>query len=486
MCLSCGASSGVYTVGHSRARQVRARAILGALASNGARYARCTGLCVLHDRAIAPVRIALLVALALAAGCTPDDGEAAAADHAALSDRDALDPRFGDRGLAIGDDVPNDATTSMAFDDRDRLLVAWSRYDGDERLRITRLRTDGTEDPTYGRGAKIPLLLPPLDGQLAVQPLWDGSAIVAATALCALSSCPFDPEAPGRTTNVVFKLDSAGDVDRGFPMLSFGEGTRSLKIARARDNEVVVSIDGDGRRVELVWIAGTGAVTKRHEIRDVPGATISLAANEGHAYVGRAGFGRSSSEPRDFYGLVAGISRETGARTTDFGPISVTEPRGAVITKVSATASTILVAGHADVEGFGTGKVYVTKLDADLIPDVSFGRSGTKVFAAGDGGGGRLTDMRVLANGKILLAGSIEADGIWRHEGALPGSDDDLGLVLLRRDGSFDESFGKRGRQLVHAGDKNDALLTLSKKSNELYAAGFAGRRTAVAKLLPR
>lgn len=100
----------------------------------------------------------------------------------------------------------------------------------------------------------------------------------------------------------------------------------------------------------------------------------------------------------------------------------------------------------------GSSDARVTRLLPDGRPDSSFGAGGS---ADVDFGGRYDTaqSLALTANGGILLAGSRQGGSVGRGE-----SQSSPALARLRRDGSVDRSFGRKGVRVVAGGGEIAAL----------------------------
>ncbi len=440
----------------------------------------------------------LLVSL-LAMGCaspasTPDEEASALGEGFS-----GLDPRYGKDGVARGEDVPSGATTALAYDDSDRLLLLRSEFGEDDLLHVVRYDAAGKVDPSYRQRKPIPLTLAPEGGELHVQPLADGSAVVSVSALCALSDCPFDYDAPGKVSRYLFRLRADGDLDTTFAsgkgFLTFPSPARKgtlatygTQITRSPEGEVVIAVDQPKGAVDVSWLSPVGTVTKVVSTTGLEGETRSLAATSTQAVLGRAGY-----EADRYFGAVVGIDRKSGKTNPGMGRWTAYDPAGSLVTRVTATKGSVWVTGHADRKDtpFANDRVFVTKLGHDLLIDPSFGTGGTKTFDAGGGSGGELADLRERADGGVVIAGTVEAEGIFKLDASgtpslRPGKDRQLAFFMLKKNGSMDTSLAKEGLVLVNAGSSSDRFLAISKGSTNVLAAGFSGRALILTKLFSR
>ncbi len=421
------------------------------------------------------------------------------AGESALSGFNGLDPRFGEDGMVRGDKVNGDDDTVLAYDDADRLLLLRANYAGDDALHAVRYRPDGSVDAEYAQRKRIPLTLGPTAGELHVLPLQDGSAIVTASALCALSDCPHDFDEPGRIVRYAFKLRADGDLDASFAggkgFLTFPSPARKgdlatfgHSLARTPKGEVVIAMDQPDGKVDVSWISASGISLKTIALSGLGGSTRSIVATETQAVLGRAG-----TEGDRSFGFVIGVDRATGKTNEGMGRRTAYDALGPLVTRLVATEKDIWVLGHGERKDtpFANDRVFVTKLKHDLLIDPSFGTAGTKTFDAGGGSAGNLADLRVRPDGTIVVIGTVEAGGIFQlgKDGSptlKPGQDRQLAIFMFRANGAMDTSLAPQGLVLVNAGSKDDRLLALSSGSSAILAAGFSGRSLVLTKLFTR
>ncbi|SFL27181.1 cadherin domain-containing protein, partial [Azotobacter beijerinckii] len=103
----------------------------------------------------------------------------------------------------------------------------------------------------------------------------------------------------------------------------------------------------------------------------------------------------------------------------------------------------ILVAGYSNA-GYGAGDIALLRYNADGSLDTSFGSAGM-VIADIDGGDDFAYRMIVLADGRILLAGTAGVDGT-----------SDFALLCFNADGTPDSGFGTGGIVTTPIGAGND------------------------------
>ncbi|MHC4440401.1 MAG: delta-60 repeat domain-containing protein, partial [Planctomycetota bacterium] len=108
----------------------------------------------------------------------------------------------------------------------------------------------------------------------------------------------------------------------------------------------------------------------------------------------------------------------------------------------------ILVAG--EYSNGSDGDVIVLRLDPDGSLDTNFGSNGIYTY---DGGNGydAVIDLLVQPDGKIVICGSTNN-----------GTDNDLLVMRLNKDGALDTTFGTNGATTYHGGNNHDYGLRLT------------------------
>lgn len=108
------------------------------------------------------------------------------------------------------------------------------------------------------------------------------------------------------------------------------------------------------------------------------------------------------------------------------------------------------------------------RLNANGTIDNTFGTNGVNTFYVHSGTGGQLNDLKILSNGKILIAGG---DGDQANNYYLNGF-----VVRLNADGSGDNNFGLHGTLTVNFGDQGNQseVKSIAFQSNgNLVIAGY-------------
>ena len=139
-----------------------------------------------------------------------------------------------------------------------------------------------------------------------------------------------------------------------------------------------------------------------------------------------------------------------GGDSVNFTVPDLTAPEGFGLT-LQADGK-ILVPGY-------NGNFVVARLNADGSPDSSFGTDGTADISVA----GLADSIRVQADGKILVAGSVQSDG----------TGFDFKIIRLNHDGTLDTSFGDAGVAVFDlAGDRDSVRDIAVLEDGKILVAG--------------
>lgn len=339
-----------------------------------------------------------------------------------------LDPSFGSGGivrlLPSHEDI---ALRGVASQPDGKIVLAG----GDQTTGATivvRLLENGAFDPSFGAGGIVSLLLGTTGSEaraVLVQP--DGRIVVAG-------------EAKGATTYdfSVARLNADGSPD-----LSFGGG----------DGNTLVPVGPEGDRVEALALG--------------PGGRI-LAVGEARYPVNQAGAGiavlGADGLPDAGYFGGDGVTVFTTAAKNDRGAAAAMLADGRVLFADSNGAGFVLV----QLRPVGT-------------PDPAFGGGDGVVeqpapsAGATPGRGGRVADLAVLADGRIVASGHGFDD-------VAPEPDQKVAVARFLADGQLDTSFGAGGffsRQFSDEDDDAQAIVVAP--TGKLVIAGpYVASRTPV------
>lgn len=331
-------------------------------------------------------------------------------------------------------------------------------------LVLARLLVGGGLDPSFGNGGKVSLPFAPGFGEaraIAIQP--DGKIVAAGGA-----------KGVGTVDFLVVRYLANGAPD---PSFGGGDGIETIPVGAAYDEAEAVSIGAGGRifltgRTELPGpTTGAGVAVLQADGKPDPGfstdgvaileTTGSEKSDEGVAIVEQPG---GAILVADSTGNGAGhgatVVRLLGSGTPDPGfgggdgivvaPFpSATNP-GA---KGRVTDLALLPDGRIAISGYGfeekggpvtfDSQFAAARLLGDGQLETGFGGAGSGFFTdqlGAVGGEDAARTIAVTPSGKVLLAGSYEAD--------VAGSNDSPAVLRLDSDGHLDPSFGNGGAVL--------------------------------------
>jgi uncharacterized delta-60 repeat protein len=344
-----------------------------------------------------------LVALAFAIAC--------ASLRAAPGD---LDPAFGSGGIVIDPMSGNDARAhALAIDPSGRIVVAGeSVVAGAADFAVLRLAADGNPDPAFAGGGRVyaGFGVNSLDEGYGVAALADGRIVVGGTTFVSDGSGNYPDFA-------ALRLTVDGGVDAAFGNHGNGWATS----ARA----------GGDSGIAMTSTAGGFALA---------------------GYVSAGGGNDAAALRLDTLGMPLPLFGDAG--------VVVAQP------DTNTAFAIALAAGGATLLGgqFDSGGTFVLRVDADGVPDPAFAGDGrAELGALLD----RIEDLLVLADGRVLVAGSAQI-----------GADAHAAIVRLAADGVPDASFGSGGRLAVPAASIGMNTLRLTALAQQvdgrLVAAGRA------------
>lgn len=303
-----------------------------------------------------------------------------------------LDTTFGDGGF-VHDPMPDGGAqaTGVAIDANGRIVVAGTTFVNaiDGNFGVLRLAPDGAPDPAFGSGGRVSYGYAAGSDEeaygIVVQA--DGRIVVGGTSFAIPTSNDF----------AALRLQADGAIDAAFG----NHGNGWMTSGRA-GSDVGIALAGNPAGGFLLGgyvDDGAGGIDAAGFLIDTLGMPLPL-------------FGDG--------GLVVG------------GPDSNSAFAAAVQPDGKA-----LLGGHLDGDGSGG---LAMRFAADGTPDASFAGDGRAEL----GSGVRVEDIRVLADGRILLAGHRLADAI---------------VMRLLADGSVDASFGNAGVFVLTAAGQGAAQL---------------------------
>lgn len=212
-----------------------------------------------------------------------------------------------------------------------------------------------------------------------------------------------------------------------------------------------------------------GKVTTAVGSNDVAVAIASLA--NGKILLG--GFASSGTTDTEDFAIVRYLA--DGTLDTTFGT------NGKVRTDFNAKRDNIssikvffdgkiLAGGNASDAG-GTYKFGLIRYNEDGTLDTTFGTNGKVITDVISGQASYITELEILADGKILATGAV-ANG---------GSGYDIALVKYNNDGSLDTTFGTNGKVITDFTGNNDQGTSMKISSDgKILVAGTASNNFAI------
>jgi uncharacterized delta-60 repeat protein len=367
-----------------------------------------------------------------------------------------LDPTFGNGGLVISDfpGFANVTATSVAVQPDGRVIVVGATYPSSghgSRFGLTRFNPDGSLDDSFGDGGRVTTPFSGWDGggagSVAVQP--DGRIVVAGSV--GNSAIKF-PE--GRFA--LARYNSDGSLDPSF-------GTGGVVItAFPRENSAIalgIALQPDGRIVAAGELSnppvgihlgvarynsdgsldpsfGTGGLVDT-TISGLVHVTRGIAVGGGHIVVVIQGYTTD-------YRLVLARYNDDGSLDPSFGSgglVSTAFPGfdGATGESVAVLADgRILTAGSAVNRSPQDERFALARYAPDGSLDPTFGTGGF-VTTAFDQFQAYAYAMAFQRNGRIVLAGGVYSGTIGTQ----------FALARYDSDGTLDESFGADGRVIT-------------------------------------
>lgn len=313
-----------------------------------------------------------------------------------------FDPSFGANGrVSLSLSTSTDALYSIEIDPLGRIVGAGHSRDGADDVAVIRLLADGAPDPAFGGGDGVVILPLAAGGDIA----WD--LAVQSDGKIVVTSRTDGPEGDDTT---VLRLESDGDID---PTFGGGDGRFDHSLAPGFEAEQPIAL---------------------------------ALADDGGIYCG--GYGGNA------WDLWVIRLSGTGELDTTFGLDGVARinpgPASAYLRDLRLDAQgRVLLAGSYDT----IGQVLVARLDPSGALDPSFGGDGIVTHDLGPGNIDTAEELRLLADGRLVVAGTIDRQAPMR---------DDLLVVRFESDGELDPTFGGGDGWVAldsgSTGDRGDAL----------------------------
>ena len=397
-----------------------------------------------------------------------------------------LDPTFGTSGQVMIDiNKSTDIAQAVAIQSDGKIVVVGQTYKNndysDEDFVVTRYNSNGTLDPTFGKGGKVRTDFPDLaavPSSLVIQP--DGKIVVAGGAF-PLFTFLGDFKVVRYLPNG--KLDrSFGDggiVTSSFP----GQGSYAFAVALQPDGKIIaagtdfVAFSGDDSSntdfavaryntdgsPDTTFGGGSGQLTTDFDGFNDDAFAILIQADGKLVAVG------SAKNPSNFYDFAAtryfadgsvdssfGVS---GKVRTDFGDHGFDQARSAAL----LPDGRIVAAGFAATQNNVFQKFAVARYSSNGVLDTSFSQDGlTQV----DFGSCCQSANKILlqSDGKIVIVGFANTES----------SDSDFLLARLTSRGSLDQSFGIGGKVRTSFGDLNGGANGAAFQADgKIVAVGF-------------
>ena len=402
-----------------------------------------------------------------------------------------LDPTFGTGGMVTTDiGRSTDIANAVAVQADGKLVVVGMTYKNNdfsgEDFAVTRYNTNGTIDPTFGRGGKVRTDFPGLaavPSSVVIQP--DGKIVVAGGAF-QLFTFTGDFK--------VVRYNSNGSLDRtfgdgGIVTTNFPQGSYAFDVALQADGKIIAA-----GTVFVNFDPGESSNTDFALARNNPDGTPDTTfGNGGQVSTDFVGFeddafsvliqsdGKivavgSANDPATFYDFAAAryLSNGTidttfgvaGKVRTDFGDQNFDRARSAAL----QADGKIVAAGFAISHGGGVQNFAVARYTSTGVLDTAFSSDGKTQI---DFGNCCQSANKVLlqSDGKIITVGYANTED----------SDSDFLLARLNSRGSLDTTFGISGKVRTSFGDLNGGANGAALQSDgKIVAVGFQATFTSV------
>ncbi len=298
------------------------------------------------------------------------------------------------------------------------------RHNDPNSLALARYRSNGALDPSFGDHGKVTTDLSRKGGDCALDVAIqrDGKIVVAGSSGFGRAHSRF----------AIVRYNPDGRLDSTFG----GDGRVTTDFTPDSDWATAVAIQADGKIVA----AGQSG-------EDFSGANTMFAVVR---------YNPDGSRDATF--------GERGRVTTDFTP-------GDDL----AQGIALQADGKIVVAGFSRGGFALARYEADGTPDATFGTNGTVTDPGTAGPGDAASDVEILSDGKILIAGSNGTGGCESC-----GSDMSTSFALMRFnvDGTIDTTFEDQGLVLTAVSAKDDAVSDLAVQTDgRIVVAGVSRQR---------
>jgi uncharacterized delta-60 repeat protein len=402
-----------------------------------------------------------------------------------------LDPTFGVGGMVVTDiNRSTDIGNAVAIQADDKLVVVGTSYKhndfSSEDFVLTRYNTDGTLDPTFGRGGKVRTDfagLAAVPSSVVIQP--DGKIVVAGGAF---------PLFTFAGNFEVVRYNSNGSLDRSFGdggivTTHFPQGSYASDVALQPDGKIVVA-----GTVFVNFIIGESSDTDfalaRYNPDGTPDATFGNGGQVSTDFVGleddafsvlvqpdgkilAVGSANDSATSYDFAaarylsdGTIDTSFGIAGKVRTDFGDQGFDRSRSAVL----QPDGKIVVAGFATSRGGGVQNFAVARYTSAGVLDTGFSNDGKMQIDFGDCCQSA-NKVLLQSDGKIISVGYANTED----------SDSDFLLARLSPRGSLDTTFGVGGKVRTSFGDLNGGANGAALQADgKIVAVGFQATFTSL------
>jgi uncharacterized delta-60 repeat protein len=402
-----------------------------------------------------------------------------------------LDPTFGIGGMVTTDiGRSTDIGNAVAVQADGKLVAVGTTYKNNdfsgEDFAITRYNTDGTLDPTFGRGGKVRTDFPGLaavPSSVVIQP--DGKIVVAGGAF---------PLFTFAGNFEVVRYNSNGTLDRtfgngGIVTTNFPEGSYANDVALQADGKIIAAgtvfvdfIIGESSNTDFALARyntdgtadttfGSGGQVMTDFVGVEDDAFSVLIQPDGKIVaVG------SANDPVTNYDFAAARYLSNGALDTtfgaggkvrtDFGDQNFDRARSAAL----QTDGKIVAAGFAISHGGGVQNFAVARYTSAGVLDTTFSNDGLTQIDFGDCCQSA-NKVLLQSDGKIITVGYANTED----------SDSDFLLARLTTRGAIDTTFGIGGKVRTSFGDLNGgANGAVLQPDGKIVAVGFQATFTTV------
>jgi uncharacterized delta-60 repeat protein len=407
----------------------------------------------------------------------------ASAQMAQATDGD-LDPTFGIGGMLMTDiNHSTDIANAVAMQSDGKLVVVGTTYQhndfSDEDFVVTRYNSNGTLDPSFGRGGKVRTDFPGLaavPSSVVIQP--DGKIVVAGGAFPLFTFA-------GNIEVVRYNRNGSLDTsfgDGGIVTTHFPEGSYASDVALQADGKIVVAgtvfvdfVIGDSSNTDFALARYNTDGTPDDTFGNGGQVSTDFLGVEDDAFSvliqpdGKIVAVGSANDSATFYDFAAAryLSDGTldttfgvaGKVRTDFGDQNFDRARSAAL----QPDGKIVAAGFAISQGGGVQNFAVARYTSAGVLDTTFSNDGMAQIDFGDCCQSA-NKVLLQSDGKIIVVGYANTED----------SDSDFLLARLSSSGALDRTFGVSGKVRTSFGDLNGGANGAALQSDgEIVAVGF-------------